>query len=52
MLDSIYHMTLRAFSKCHHRHTGLTVEYNIWFKNLLQQGISEPVFNGDLAYKF
>ena len=23
-----------------------------WFKILLQQGISEPVFYGDLVYKF
>ena len=25
---------------------------NIGLKTLLQQGISEPIFNGDLVYKF
>ena len=26
--------------------------YSICLKTLLQQGISEPVFDGDLVYKF
>ena len=26
--------------------------YNIGLKTLLQQGISEPIFYGDLVYKF
>ena len=26
--------------------------YNVGLKTLLQQGISEPEFNGDLVYKF
>ena len=30
----------------------LIVEFNIWLKTLLQQGISEPIFYGDLVYKF
>ena len=30
----------------------LIVEYNIGLKSLLQQGISEPIFYGDLVYKF
>ena len=30
----------------------LIVKYNIELKTLLQQGISEPVFYGDLVYKF
>ena len=30
----------------------LIVKYNICLKTLLQQGISEPVFYGDLVYKF
>ena len=30
----------------------LIVEYNIGLKTLLQQGISEPIFYGDLVYKF
>ena len=28
------------------------LEYNIGLKTLLQQGISEPIFYGDLVYKF
>ena len=28
------------------------VKYNIGLKTLLQQGISEPIFYGDLVYKF
>ena len=30
----------------------LIVKYNIGFKTLLQQGISESMFYGDLVYKF
>ena len=30
----------------------LIVKYNISLTTLLQQGISEPVFYGDLVYKF
>ena len=30
----------------------MVVKYNICLKPLLQQGISEPVFNGNLVYKF
>ena len=33
-------------------HSELIVKYNIGFKTLLQQGISEPIFYGDLVYKF
>ena len=42
----------KAFSKFYHRHSELVVKYNIGFKNPLQQGISEPIFYGDLVYKF
>ena len=35
-----------------HRHSELIVKYNFWLKTLLQQGISEPIFYGDLVYKF
>ena len=34
------------------RHSELIVKYNIGLKTLLQQGISEPIFYGDLVYKF
>ena len=30
----------------------LIVKYNIGLKTFLQQGISEPIFYGDLVYKF
>ena len=39
-------------SKLYHRHSALIVKYNIGLKTLLQQGISEPIFYGDLVYKF
>ena len=32
--------------------TELIVKYSIGLKTLLQQGISESVFYGDLVYKF
>ena len=48
----IYHKTRKAFSKFYHRNAELTVKYNIGLKTLLQQGISEPIFYGDLVYKF
>ena len=37
-----YHKIRKAFSKF----------YNIGLKTLLHQGISEPIFYGDLVYKF
>ena len=47
-----YHKIRKAFSKFYHRHSELIVKYNIGLKTLLQQGISEPIFYGDLVYKF
>ena len=47
-----YHKIRKAFSKFFHRHSELIVKYNIGLKALLQQGISEPIFFGDLVYKF
>ena len=47
-----YHKILKSFSKFYHRHSELIVKYNIGLKTLLQQGISEPIFYGDLVYKF
>ena len=43
-----YHKIRKAFSKFYHRHSELIVNYNIELKTLLQQGISEPIFYGDL----
>ena len=47
-----YHKIRKAFSKFYHRHSELMFKYNIGLKTLLQQGISEPIFYGDLVYKF
>ena len=47
-----YHKIRKAFSKFYHRHSELIIKYNIGLKNLLKQGISEPIFYGDLVYKF
>ena len=47
-----YHKIRKAFSKFYHRHSELIVKYNIGLKTLLQQGISKPIFYGDLVYKF
>ena len=34
------------------RHSALVEKYNVSLKTLLQQGISEPEFYGDLVYRF
>ena len=47
-----YHKIRKAFFKFYHRHAEYVVECNIGLKNLLQQGISEPIFYGDLVFKF
>ena len=47
-----YHKIRKAFSKFYHRHSELIVKYSIGLKTLLQRGISEPIFYGDLVYKF
>ena len=47
-----YHKTRKAFSKFYHRCSELIVKYNIRLKTVLQQGISKPIFYGDLVYKF
>ena len=47
-----YHKIRKVFSKFYHRHSELIVKYNIGLKTLLQHGISEPMFYGDLVCKF
>ena len=47
-----YHKIRKAFSKFYHRHSELIVKNNIGKIFLLQQGILEPIFYGDLVYKF
>ena len=42
-----YNKIRKAFSIIYHRHSELIVKYNIGLKNLLQQGLSEPIFYGD-----
>ena len=47
-----YHKIRKSFSKFYHRHSELIIKQNIGLKTLLQQGISEPIFYGNLVYKF
>ena len=47
-----YHKIQKAFCNVYHRHSELIVKYNIGLKTLLKQGISEPIFYGDLVCKF
>ena len=45
-----YHKLRKTFSKFYRRHSGLVEKYNVSLMKLLQQGISEPEFYGDLVY--
>ena len=45
-----YHKLRKTFSKFYRRHSGLLEKYNVNLRKLLQQGISEPEFHGDLVY--
>ena len=47
-----YFKLRKAFSKFYRRHNALEEKYNVSLKTLLQQGVSEPEFYGDLAYRF
>ena len=47
-----YHKLRKAFSKSYLRHYELISKFNVGFKSLLHQGLSEPEFYGDLVYKF
>ena len=49
-----YHKVKKAFSKLYHRHSESIDKYmyNNGLKTLLQQGLSESIFYGDLVYKF
>ena len=47
-----YFKLRKAFSKFYRRHSALLEKYNVCLKTLLQQGISEPEFYGDLVYRF
>ena len=47
-----YFKLRKAFSKFYRRHSALIEKYSVSLKTLLQQGISELEFYGDLVYKF
>ena len=47
-----YHKLRKAFSKFYCRHFELIEKYHVSLKKLMQQGISNPEFYGDLVYKF
>ena len=47
-----YHKVRKAFSKFYRRHHELISLFNVGLKSLLNQGLSEPEFYGDLVYKF
>ena len=46
-----YHKLRKTFSKFHRQHSGWVEKYNVSLRKLLQQGISEPEFYGDLLYR-
>ena len=48
----IYRQIRNAFSTFYHIHSELIVKYTIWLISRLQQGISEPIFYGDLLFKY
>ena len=47
-----YHKLRKTFSKFYRRHYELISKYKIGLKALLNEGLSEPEFYGDLVYKF
>ena len=47
-----YFKLRKAFSKFYRRNSALLEKYSVSLKTLLQQGISEPEFYGDLVYMF
>ena len=47
-----YFKLRKAFSRFYRRHSSLVENYSVSLKTLLQQGISEPEFYGDLVYRF
>ena len=48
----LYFKFRKAFSKFYRRHSALLEKYSVSLKTLLQQGISELEFYGDLVYRF
>ena len=46
-----YHKLCKTFSKFYRRYYDLISKFQVGLKSLLRQGLSEPDFYGDLAYK-
>ena len=46
-----YHKLRKTFSKFYRRHYELISKYNVGLKTLLNEGLSESEFYGDLVYK-
>ncbi|WP_187355599.1 hypothetical protein ['Paenibacillus yunnanensis' Narsing Rao et al. 2020] len=46
-----YHKLRNSFSKFYYRNTSLVTKYNCSLKSLLNLGISQPEFYGDVVYK-
>ena len=49
--DYRYDKLRKAFSKFYRRHSELVEKYNVSLRKLLQQGMSEQEFYGDLVYR-
>ena len=47
-----YHKLRKTLSKFYRRHNELISKFNIGLNTLLREGLREPEFYGDLAYKF
>ena len=47
-----FHKLCKAFSKFYRMHFELIEKYHVSLKRLVQQGICNPEFYGDLVYKF
>ena len=52
LLKQGYHKLRKAFSKFYRRHFELIDKYHVSLKELMQLGICNPEFYGDLVYKF
>ena len=50
--DYRYFKLRKAFSKFNRRNSAFLEKYSVSLETLLQQGISEPEFYGDLVYSF
>ena len=50
--DYRYHKLRKAFYKFYRRHFDLVSKFSVGFKSLLQQGLPELEFYGELVYTF